>query len=62
MEAFGAAFAVVSLSIQICGCAREICDFFNSIVDAPKEIKSLQVEVELSYTIYEGVRRIIARV
>jgi hypothetical protein len=64
MEAVGAAasvIAVVSLSIQICGCAREICDFFNSIVDAPKEIKNIQVQVELVHTICEGVKRVVER-
>jgi hypothetical protein len=58
LSAAASAIAVVSLAVQIAESLRELCDFWDSIQEAPEDIKAilkLYVSSNSSSVIFEGL-------
>lgn len=50
-------FAVVSLAIQLCESIKKLCDFFESIEDAPQYIKFISNDLSTILNVVEGIRQ-----
>lgn len=47
LSAAASAVAVVSLAFQMADTAKQLCDFWSSIKDAPEEIRTVVADLEL---------------
>lgn len=47
LSAVASAMAIVSLAFQLVETAKQLCDFWSSIKDAPEEVRTMSVDLEL---------------
>lgn len=43
--------AVASISIQLAECTKKLCDFWDSIKEAPEDIRTISIDIKLLSTV-----------
>jgi hypothetical protein len=57
LSAAASAIAVVSLGVQIAESLRELCDFWDSIQEAPEDIKAILKDLRILELVISDIRR-----
>lgn len=57
LSAAASAIAVVSLAVQIAESLRELCDFWDSIQEAPEDIRAILNDLRLLELVIGDIRR-----